>query len=274
MTEETAFIKIKDKIHSDRELDVNQYKENYLKRRLAVRMRALGSKGYEEYFNFLLANKDEMNVLLDKLTINVTQFFRDPEIFVEFENVILPDILKRGIKKISVWSAGCSSGEEPYSIAISIAETMEKMGVRNIEYEVDATDIDDAMLYRAVNGTYEGRTLDNIAGARKARYFTKNGNNYTVNDQIKKKVRFIKHNLMLPYEKECFDIVFCRNVIIYFTRELQAKVMQYYYDALKKDGILFLGKTETMLLEMRDRFQCINIKERIFMKISRDNTGA
>lgn len=266
MDEITAYLKIKEKIHSDRGLDVSQYKENYLKRRFAVRMRALGARLYADYLNVLEKDSREMSVLLDKLTINVTEFFRDPEVFIVFENEILPKMFEER-KKISVWSAGCSSGEEPYSIAVSIEETMEKLGVKGVDYEIHATDIDDAILHRAVEGRYEGHTLDNVAANRKAKYFIKDGSYFAVKDSIKKKVKFIRANLMKPYLKEQFDFVFCRNVIIYFSRELQKKVLLFFHEALKKNGVFFMGKTETMLLEYRDKFKCINIKERIFTKL-------
>jgi len=264
------FSRLKEKIHKERGLDVNQYKENYLKRRLAVRMRALGLRLYGEYLKVLEKDSGEMAVLLDKLTINVTQFFRDPEVFIVFENDILPQMLSSGMKKISVWSAGCSSGEEPYSIAISIEETAEKLGIKGFDYEIHATDIDEAIIYKAIEGKYEGHTLDNVAASRRNKYFIKDGGFYRIKDSIKKKVKFIRANLMKPYLKEQFDFVFCRNVITYFSRELQKNVLLYFHEALKKGGIFFMGKTETMLLEYRDKFKCINIKERIFTKLEEE----
>jgi chemotaxis protein methyltransferase CheR len=269
MEELQDFEKLKDLIFRTRGLDVNQYKENYLKRRLAVRMRALQLGTYGAYIKWLETYTDEFNILLDKLTINVTQFFRDPEIFVEFESNILPPILEKG-RGVKVWSAGCSSGEEPYSIAMSIEETAERNGMKSVDYEIHATDIDDGALYAAVNGKYEGRTLENIAEGRRKKYFSNDGKNYMISDRIKKHVKFIKANLMEPYKKNYFDLVFCRNVIIYFSKDLQRKVIGFYHDALKPGGIFFMGKTETMLMDMRDKFECINIKERIFKKISKE----
>src|ERR1035437_5712673 len=268
MNEEEAFIKIKDGIRLEKALDVSQYKENYIKRRIAVRMRSLQFTKYDGYFIYLQNHRSEYDILLDKLTINVTQFFRDPEIFVELENTILPDILRNIKWPLKVWSAGCSTGEEPYSIAISIEETAEKMGIMNYGFEIYATDLDIIAIQKAAAGIYEGRTLDNIAQDRKTRYFfTDDGKNFSVKESIRQKVKIIKLNLMEPYKKNFFDVVFCRNVIIYFTRELQKTVLGHYYDSLKENGILFLGKTETMLQDYRDRFSCINIKERIFKKI-------
>jgi chemotaxis protein methyltransferase CheR len=266
MSEEEAFIKIKEGIRSEKLLDVSQYKENYIKRRIAVRMRSLQLQKYGDYLAYLQNNIREYDVLLDKLTINVTQFFRDPEIFVELENVILPDLLKNTKDRLRVWSAGCSTGEEPYSVAISIAETAQRLGVSNYDFEICGTDIDVLAVQKASAGIYEGRTLDNISNDRRNRYFTNDGKNFLIRDSVKNKVKIFKLNLMEPYKKNYFDVVFCRNVIIYFTRELQKTVLGHYYDSLKENGILFLGKTETMLQEYRDRFSCINIKERIFRK--------
>lgn len=266
MTEEEAFLKIKEGVNREKFLDVSQYKENYIKRRIAVRMRSLQHPKYADYLNYLQNNKNEYDILLDKLTINVTQFFRDPEIFVELENVILPDIIANLKGPLKIWSAGCSTGEEPYSIAISVEETAERLGLKNFEYEIYATDLDIIAIQKATAGIYEGRTLDNIALQRKTKYFKTDGRNYMISDAIKKRVKIIKLNLMDPYKKDFFDLVFCRNVIIYFTRELQKTVLTHYYDSLKENGILFLGKTETMLQDYRDKFNCINIKERIFRK--------
>ena len=253
-------------IHRETNLDVNQYKENYIRRRLAVRMRALQAPTYEEYLGRLEGNKHEMEVLLDKLTINVTQFFRDPEIYVELENNILPEIFSKTGGNIRVWSAGCSTGEEPYSIAISIEETAERLGIKSYNYSISGTDLDQLVLHKAVDGRYEGRTMDNMAEARRKKYFNFDGKVYSVAERLKRNIAFSRHNLMDHFKKDFFDLVFCRNVIIYFARELQKTVLEHYYDALKEKGILCLGKTETMLLDMRDRFECINIKERIFRK--------
>jgi len=268
MNEEEAFSGIKSRILTERQLDLTQYKENYLKRRIAVRMRALQLKEYAAYLEYLDAHNEEYNVLFDKLTVNVTQFFRDPEVFIELENEILPSLFKEGKKEIRVWSAGCSSGEEPYSIAISIEESKEKHAAREVDYEIYATDLDDLSLYRAIEGKYEEKTMENIASVRRDKYFSRaDESRFAVKENIKKKIKFIRLNLMDPFKENFFDIVFCRNVIIYFTKELQKKVMQFFYDSLKRGGILYLGKTETMLLDFRDRFKCINVKERIFRKI-------
>ena len=265
MSESEAFIGLKKRILKERSLDVEQYKENYLKRRLAVRMRALQLTSYEDYAGYLDRNKEEYNTLFDKLTVNVTQFFRDPEIFFEFENVILPELMEEK-SRIRIWSAGCSSGEEPYSIAISIEEVREKLEKMDFEYEIYATDLDDLSLYKAISGKYEKRTMENIAKIRREKYFSFSGKEYTVNESLKKQIKFVRLDLMQSFKENFFDIVFCRNVIIYFNRELQKKVMQSFYTSLKKDGVLVLGKTETMLLDFRDRYKCINVRERMFKK--------
>lgn len=263
MDEKKAFDVLKETVFDRFGLDLNQYKENYLKRRLAVRMRSLQMVSYEEYLKYLLDRSEEYNLLLDKLTINVTQFFRDPEAFEEIKKNILPDIIRNNLK-IKIWSAGCSTGEEAYSIAIMLEEISEHLGILN--YNIIGTDIDEKALYNAKLGYYEGRTLDNISIERKKKYFNFNDKNYIIKDNIKKKVEFLKFNLMKPFKKDYFDIIFCRNVIIYFTRELQNKVIGYFYDSLKDNGIFVMGKTETMLVSFRNKFECLNVRERIFIK--------
>lgn len=265
MDEITAFRELKKKVLEERGLDLDQYKENYLKRRFAVRMRALHAQTYVEYLE-MLSNKEEMNILLDKLTINVTQFFRDPEMYIEFENELLPEILRKKQGVLKIWSAGCSSGEEPYSVAMSVQEVSEKLGVKDMEFEIHATDFDERILRMALEGKYEKRTMENIAPARREKYFSRNGDYFFISEGIKKKVVFKRLNLMEPYKENYFDIIFCRNVIIYFTKDLQKRVMQYFFDALKRDGVLILGKTETMLIDYRSKLKCINIRERMFRK--------
>lgn len=265
MDETKSFEKLKEVVFNKFGLDLNQYKENYLKRRLAVRMRSLQMNSYEEYLKYLLSKDEEYNLLLDKLTINVTQFFRDPEAFEEIEKNILPDIIRNN-SRLKIWSAGCSTGEEAYSIAIMLEEISENLGILNYKYDIIGTDIDKNALYRAKSGYYEGRTLDNLSNERKKKYFDFNGKHYIIKENIKKKVEFLKFNLMEPFKPDYFNMIFCRNVIIYFTRELQNKVIGYFYDSLKKNGIFVMGKTETMLISFKNKFECLNIKERIFLK--------
>jgi chemotaxis protein methyltransferase CheR len=265
MNEKIAFEKLKDAIFNKSGLDLNQYKENYLKRRLAVRMRSLQMISYEEYLKYIINRDDECELLLDKLTINVTQFFRDMEAFEEIEKNVLPDLIRNNVR-IKIWSAGCSTGEEAYSIAILMEEVAENLGILNYRYDITGTDIDEKALYAARLGCYEGRTLDNVSNERKKKYFDFDGKNYIIKESIKKKVEFLKFNLMEPFKNEYFNIILCRNVIIYFTRDLQNKVIGFFYDSLKDNGIFVMGKTETMLINFRNKFECLNIKERIFIK--------
>ncbi|MCX7698674.1 MAG: protein-glutamate O-methyltransferase CheR [Candidatus Goldbacteria bacterium] len=265
MDENKAFEKIKESIYNKFSLDLNQYKENYLKRRLDARMRSLQIISYEEYLKYLLTKEEEYDNLLDKLTINVTQFFRDPDTFEEIKKNILPNLMRNN-NTIKVWSAGCSTGEEAYSIAIMMEEISETLGILNYNYNIVGTDINEKSLYKARLGYYEGRTLDNLSDIRKKKDFNFDGKNYIIKENIKKKVEFLKYNIMEPFKRGYFNIIFCRNVIIYFTRELQNKVIGYFYDSLKENGIFIMGKTETMLMNFRDKFECLNIKERIFIK--------
>ncbi len=265
MDETKAFEKLKETIFNKFGLDLNQYKENYLKRRLAVRMRSLQLVSYEEYLKYLLAREEEYNLLLDKLTINVTQFFRDMETFEEIEKNIIPEMIRNN-SRINIWSAGCSTGEEAYSIAILLEEISESLGILNYKYNIIGTDIDEKALNRAKQGCYEGRTLDNLSVERKKKYFVFNGKNYIIKENIKKKVEFLRFNLMEPFKPNYFDMILCRNVIIYFTRDLQSKVIGFFYDSLKDNGIFVMGKTETMLISFRNKFECLNVRERIFIK--------
>jgi chemotaxis protein methyltransferase CheR len=260
---------LKREIFKDTSLDFNQFKNNYLKRRLGVRMRVKGVKTYDKYLRLLFSDPGEYDFLLKDITINVTEFFRDPEVFHIIWEEILPLMIYNKVKHnrrvIRLWSAGCSSGEEPYSLAILMRDLLaEKFD--NFVISIYGTDIDDASLETAKMGIYLPRQVENVEPELLSHYFKNNGEKYEVKDEIKDMVKFKKLDLFSQVNISHFDIIFCRNVMIYFNKDMQEKLFQRFHESLNDGGYLIIGKTEGIFSGERDKFEIINSRERIYQK--------
>ena len=253
-----------------KQIDFNcdEYKPSHLKRRLAVRVRANHSKSYKEYSQFLVKNKDELQILKDTLTINVTELFRNPETYDTFTSMALPEMFKDNLKSktIKVWSAGCSDGEEAYSIAIMLREFLgNSVGKYNIS--IMGTDIDDNILEKAETGIYKSDQLKKISKQRINKFFVKTGeDSYQVIDELRRQVKFKHHDLISGRKLYGFDIIFCRNVTIYFEQELQEKLYLDFYNALNYGGYFVMGRTETLAGPSSKLFKPVSPKERIYTK--------
>ncbi|VVB55073.1 Chemotaxis protein methyltransferase [uncultured archaeon] len=243
------------------------YKQPHLKRRLAVRLRATESKSYRDYAQVLSKNEDEINKLKETLTVNVTELFRNPETFDSVRNNVLPELIKqKGINKvIKVWSAGCSNGEEPYSIAIMLNEFLGSSAKR-YNISIQATDIDDDSIAKAEMAIFQPKQLEKIGQERINRFFVKKDNNYQVIDEVKRLVKVKRHDLISGPKFSGFDIIFCRNVTIYFEQKLQEILYMNFYNALNDGGYFVMGKTETLVGPSTQLFKRFDLKERIFQK--------
>lgn len=237
------------------DLGFGAYKESYLARRLHARMVRRGIESEEKYMEILKTDNQELLELKDALSINVTSFFRNPEVWGA-----LKDILPRN-KTIQAWSAACSEGKEPYSIAI----LCEEIGV---DVKITATDVDDDALYKARQGIYriEGKKEFTDIDLNFARYFDSNGNEIRVKPHLKRKINFINNNLVKdsPPAKN-FDLVMCRNFLIYVEPEHKPIVAKNIADSLVAGGLLVLGKTET--LPIQNLFEPIDRVNKIFRRI-------
>ncbi len=269
MAEEEDFISLKRLVFSKTELDCSQYKDRYLKRRFLVRMRANHIDDYGDYQRYLIRNPEEYEILMNTITINVTQFFRDPSMYTYLGEYILPDIIynktNNGRRVFRIWSAGSSSGEEAYSITIMVKDLLGDR-VDDFLLSVHGTDIDEECLEKAKKGSYPITQLKNLDKGQLDRYFDYDGELYTIKQEIKNYVRFRKHNLIKDRKPKNFDIIFNRNVMIYFSREMQENLLLGFYDSLNKGGYLILGKTEMLVGEARGLFKTIDNKERIYKK--------
>jgi chemotaxis protein methyltransferase CheR len=232
-------------------------------------MRANNVSSYNEYLNFLSKHPDEYTKLADALTINVTKFLRNYESFEIIGNEIIPNIFKhkeeQGRRIVRLWSAGCSSGEEPYTLAILIDRFL-KDKIRNFHLKIYGTDIDDDSLQRARTGSYDEMSLSETPKEIVAEYFVRQGEKYSIIDRIKRMVAFQKNDLIHGEKLNSLDLITCRNVLIYFSRKLQEDLFKSFYEQLNDGGYLVLGKTETLMGEYSNLFLRINAKERIFQK--------
>lgn len=234
------FSEFKGKVHRHFGLYLDGYKEPQLKRRINSLMALLQVGNYADYLQLLFRDKQQWQRFIDKITINVSEFFRNPEIFACLEKKILPDLLAKK-PALKVWSAACADGPEPYSLAILLNE-LAPQG----RHQIDATDIDPGALAAARRGVYSARSVQAISPARRQRYFTREGENYYLNEEIKARVSFYQHDLLRDCYGSAYDLIVCRNVVIYFTATTQHEIYCRFYHALAPGGVLFIGATESM----------------------------
>lgn len=231
----------KEKLFAKSNINLNDYKPAQMQRRITNLMTRHGRTTYMDFFRLLETDPKLYKEFIDYLTINVTEFFRTPEKFLELENKVLPDLLTKS-PKLNIWSAGCSIGAEPYSIAMIL---MEK--TPTARHRILATDLDTEMLLKAKNGAYSANELKNLPPARLSKYFRESAGNFILQDAVKERVEFQRHNLLLDRFDSGFDLILCRNVVIYFTEEAKDALYRRFFAALKPGGVLFVGGTEAIL---------------------------
>lgn len=265
--DEFEFQALQEKIRKERGLDCFKYKSSYLKRRLAIRIRANNLKSYQEYNLFLDSHPQEYEKFLDTLTVNVTQFFRDPETYDSLYHVVIPKLVKRkSISSLKIWSAGCASGEEPYSIAIIIREALGKLA-DEWGIQILGTDIDPVILDKATKGVYTTKQVEGIKQDYLKKYFIKNGDEYQIAPSIKKWVKFLRENIMNGIVHPFMDIIFCRNLLIYLSKEAHKQVYNCFYKSLNEGGYLVVGNSEVVLGDTLKRFRPLPEARRLYQKV-------
>ena len=257
-----------EKIYQERGFDFREYRKNTLIRRLGRRLKARGSKTYGEYADVLDKDPAEYDKLFNDLTINVTSFFRDQIAFKALEEVVIPELIDREEKNIRIWSTGCATGEEPYSIAMLLMELLNR-NINKWDIIILATDIDSRALECAMEGIFSAKDVAGIRPSWVKRYFVPAGKGFRVQPVLKELVTFQIHNMVsdLPYHD--FDLVVCRNVLIYFRPVLQTHVLKGIHEGLKQGGFLLLGKAEQPVGETRGLFYCVDNKARLYRKAGR-----
>ena len=264
-----GFQLLTDKITRERGFGCASYKEKCLRRRIAVRMRARGAHTFADYARLLDHDKAEYDKLLDALTINVTKLFRNWETYDAIARHVVPALWQRPDARLRAWSAGCSSGEEPYSVATLFyrhAESQRQADRAASRVEVLGSDIDRDSLASAERARYEEPAFADTPAEVRERYFTP-GFPASPIPQVRQLVRFERRDLL----KEAppaggLHLVTCRNVIIYFDRATQEALFERFFDALVPGGFLVLGKVETLLGRARTMFAPVDARERIFRK--------
>lgn len=254
--DERAFLALTEKISRARGVSCGSYKDKCVKRRIAVRMRARGIHTYEDYGKLLDQDEREYQDLLDALTINVTKFYRNPETW----NALRPYLvaLARTRPVLRVWSAGCASGEEPYTIAVLTAEVLGEG-----KASIDATDIDRLSLERTRQAKYPDTAFTEMPADLRLRYFRDGQPVQLVRDAVS----VLAHDLNRePPPRPPYDVIVCRNVVIYFERQAQERLFQVFVNALAPAGVLLLGKVETLFGPARSQLTLADPRERIYTK--------
>ncbi|MGG5253794.1 CheR family methyltransferase [Neobacillus sp. SM06] len=219
-------------------IDLSQYKEAQMKRRLTSLYEKKGLASFHEFFREIRRSQHLLTEFLDRMTINVSEFYRNYKRWEVLETKIIPKILDKN-KRPKIWSAACSTGEEPYTIAMVMSRFLPLQDI-----SITATDLDENALIRAKMGHYHERSLNEVPDVIKRKYFKKNGEFYQVVDELKQTVTFKKHNLLADPFGGPYDLIVCRNVLIYFTEDAKDKLYTKFSEALRQDGIFFVGSTE------------------------------
>lgn len=260
------------KIASDSGFRCASYKERCLRRRIAVRMRARGVHTYDDYGRLLDGDACEYERLVDALTINVTKLYRNPETWAALAHDVVPALWAPDAPALRVWSAGCASGEEPYSLAILFAEHARALGgsecdaARLARVRVVGSDIDRRSLDAAVAGCYAEAAFAEMPAALRERYFDA-GWPARVRPAVRELVAFERRDLLHePPPHEALHLIVCRNVLIYFDRDTQERILRTFHAALAPGGFLVLGKVETLLGDSRRGFEPVVPRERIFRR--------
>lgn len=230
-------------------IDLSLYKEAQMKRRLTSLYEKRGYKNFTEYFEAIHKDKGLLEEFLDRMTINVSEFYRNARRWEVLEKKIFPQLLAEN-KRLKIWSAACSTGEEPYSIAMVLSSHIPLN-----EISILATDLDKGVLERAKVGVYPERSIKEVPPAILKKYFEQDGQFFQVKDEIKRTVTFRQHNLLEDRYDSGFDLIVCRNVMIYFTEEAKDLIYMNFSKALRPGGILFVGSTEQIFNPERYGFE-------------------
>jgi len=231
------------------DIDLTCYKEKQMKRRIQSLITKNNYRDFDDYFGGIKSNKDLFNEFVNYLTINVSEFYRNPNQWEVMEKEILPSLIKSN-DKINVWSSACSTGEEPYSLVMLLTKFFKLTNIKIL-----ATDIDAGALEKAQIGVYNEKSIQSIPEEFIGKYFERLGTSYKINTEIKKSVQFKKINLLKDNYPKGNHLILCRNVMIYFTEEAKNQMYKKFHDSLTSDGVFFVGSTEQIILPDRYNFK-------------------
>ena len=261
----------------ERNFDFTGYRSSMLERRIQKRLFESKTHNYSDYYNYILSNPGEIEKLIDVLTINVSHFFRNTLYFDYLSKIIVPGIISEKANDetagIRVWSAGCAKGEEPYSVGIILKEALKKCD-KKTNVKIFASDIDEKAINIALKGAYIDDYIENVPYGLLKKYFTKNDNQFIISKEIVNLVEFsvfdlvnLKNHFPPNSIYGGFDIVLCRNVLIYFNLKYQIQIYNKLIKSLSPGGYLILGEAESLPSEFSNNFK----QETTYLKIFRKN---
>lgn len=266
----TALDSLLEKVYREGGYDFREYKHGTVTRRLQRRLHATGAKTYLDYMEFLDTHPEEYHKLADDLTIKVSGFFRSHYTFQQVSRLVLPELVSRKRtqqeRSLKFWSTACARGEEPYSVAILLAEFLGNQ-LRDFDISIYATDMDRRALEKAQAGIYSLKDVERISSTILESHFTRHGESYGANSDIRQMLRFSYFDLTstaLPFAD--LDCIFCCNVLIYLQEQLQQRVLDALYNSLATPGYLILGEVETPTNSLREKLECLDIKAKIYKK--------
>jgi two-component system CheB/CheR fusion protein len=259
-----------DYIHGSRGFDFTGYKRPSLMRRVNKRMQEVGIREYGNYVDYMEVHPEEFRALFDTILINVTAFFRDASAWELLSQEIIPRILasKTEGSPIRVWCAGCASGEEAYSLAMVLAEALGVDAFRD-RVKIYATDVDEEALIKARQAIYDAKELQNVSPTLVEKYFEPFNHRCVFHKELRRSVIFGRHDLIQDAPISRVDLLTCRNTLMYFNTETQARILDRFHFALNEGGVLLLGKSETLLTYSNNDFDPIDLKQRFFARASR-----
>lgn len=240
----------KEEVYRVTSIDLNAYKERQMKRRIESLINKKGLKGYKDYIELMKKDSKVLKEFLSYMTINVSEFYRNPSQWDVLEQEVLPYLKERSRTNLKIWSAACSTGQEPYSLIMLLSKYLPLNKI-----SILATDLDEVILEKAKLGQYDEKDIKGIPSEYIDKYIHKKNDVYVVSDEIKKCVTFKKHNLLKDSYPNNFDLIVCRNVLIYFTEEAKHNIYRNFNRTLVNGGVLFVGSTEQIINSQNYNFK-------------------
>jgi len=223
-------------------IDLNSYKEKQMKRRIDTLISKNKIVGYDKYVQALRTDQRLFEEFVNYITINVSEFYRNPDQWKILDETVIPELISKFGKNLKIWSAACSTGDEPYSLVMALSKYLPLNQIK-----IYATDLDKQVIAKAKVGLYSEKSIVSVPEEFKKKYFTQVGPSYKIADEIKARVEFKEHNLLKDVYPTDYHMIVCRNVLIYFTEEAKDEVFRKYFKSLAKGGILFIGSTEQIM---------------------------
>jgi chemotaxis protein methyltransferase CheR len=269
---DAEFTAVTELLRDRRQFDLEQYKDRCIRRRIAKRLRFAQATDFAAYLKRLEMDGDELDALLATISIHVSQFFRNPDTFRILEQNVLPDLCRgarvAGRSSLTLWSAGCASGEEAYSLAMLVDD----LAPADLEIRVLATDISEPVLETARAGNFEAARLREVPAQIIKKYFCADNDRYQLIGRVRDRVDFVRHNIMTGSDYPAADLILCRNVLIYFTRPEQERILFRFAEVMREQGALVLGRSETMIGKIRGCFHAEFPVERIYRRTAQSAT--